>query len=325
MKFYLAATIKNKVAVEKMVSTLKASKHEITVDWTAGESVPLVQRNARQDEVRAVALRDLRGIQDADVFVLLTEPPDGRSMYVELGAAIALQKCRKRPQIFVVGKECNQSVFFFHPVVTRVNDLNEVLAMLESHCDTEQNHVQHENRLEEFRALRSEMISIISDRMWGQATYAALVGGSLALMGSEHRVEGLIFVMALTIPFLLHTIFREHSRIRMANYIRAKLEPQLSGMGWEDYLAAWRSDFGKTINCGWLKPGHRHRHIISLAGLYYLTASFALYSLFRTTNSFLLRIVGLTILGLLVYLYFYFTGIYTHGQKEYEKLVSKAE
>ena len=51
----------------------------------------------------------------------------GTGMYVELGAAIASYLERGKPEIFVIGPHNSRSMFYFHPAVQRVDNLEGVL------------------------------------------------------------------------------------------------------------------------------------------------------------------------------------------------------
>ena len=79
----------------------------------------------------AIAVRDLGGILEAEVFVLLAGVPDGRAKYAELGAAIMSAVQNGRPKIYIVGDSPVHSVFFFHPTVKRVNSIDDLLRDLE--------------------------------------------------------------------------------------------------------------------------------------------------------------------------------------------------
>ncbi|MBN1312648.1 MAG: hypothetical protein JXB30_14625 [Anaerolineae bacterium] len=101
------------------------------MDWTAFPGVPSSERNARPDEVTAIAVRDLNGIVEAEVFILLADVPEGRAKYAELGAAIMSAVQTGKPRVYVLGDEPTHSVFFFHPTVKRVTSLDDVLNDIE--------------------------------------------------------------------------------------------------------------------------------------------------------------------------------------------------
>jgi hypothetical protein len=235
MKIYVASSIKNKDKVKEVFYALKTKGHEATTDWTLTDDISEYERDLKRDYIRSIAKRDFEGIRECDVFVLLSEPSEGRSMYAELGIAIALQEVTGKPSVFVVGPDNNETVFYFHPALQRVGSFDEALERAIPIKAGETLPLSHEGRLEEYKALRSEMLEIIKSRIWGQATYAVLSAGLLALTATAHQAPTLIFIIALALPFLFHTIQREHARIRMGNYLRGVLEPRIPGMYWEEY------------------------------------------------------------------------------------------
>ena len=130
MKIYVASYVGEKELAQRLQRKLIALGHEITVDWTAFPGVPTSQRNLRPDEVSEIAVRDLKGVREADVFILLANVTDGRAKYAELGAALMSAEFTSKPKIYVVGKEGDHSVFFFHPAVTRVSDSDALLSTI---------------------------------------------------------------------------------------------------------------------------------------------------------------------------------------------------
>jgi hypothetical protein len=127
MKFYIAASFFKKDLVKDVFKLLKKSNHTVTVDWTKHSGVKLPLRDHKKKLVTKYATRDEKGVNDADVFVLLSEPSAGRAMYVELGIAISNYEQNRKPLVYVVGKRTNQSIFYYHPAVKRKNSMHEVL------------------------------------------------------------------------------------------------------------------------------------------------------------------------------------------------------
>lgn len=128
MRFYIAAFVGEMDRVRSIQQELRELGHEIAVDWTLYEGVAYKERDRRPEQVREIAVRDMQGVRDSDVFVLLAEPPDGRARYAELGAAIMSAIEKGRPRIYVLGEHTRYSVFFYHPTVKRVGSLSEILA-----------------------------------------------------------------------------------------------------------------------------------------------------------------------------------------------------
>ena len=69
----------------------------------------------------------MQGVKDCDVFILLSDPADGRAKYAELGAAIMSRLLQGKPKIYILGEETHHSIFFYHPTVERVTTLEEVV------------------------------------------------------------------------------------------------------------------------------------------------------------------------------------------------------
>ena len=132
MRFYIASYVGERQRTQEIQNRLRSLGHEITVDWTAFPGVASDERNTRPDDVTAIAVRDLNGILEAEVFILLAGVPDGRAKYAELGAAIMSAVQTGKPRIYVLGQDPVYSVFFFHPTVKRVTSLDDVLNDLEA-------------------------------------------------------------------------------------------------------------------------------------------------------------------------------------------------
>ena len=131
MRFYVASYVGERQRTQEVQNRLRSLGHEITVDWTAFPGVPSDERNARPDNVTAIAVRDLDGILKAEVVILLAGVPEGRAKYAELGAAIMSAVQTGKPRIYVLGEDPVHSVFFFHPTVKRMTSLGDVLNDIE--------------------------------------------------------------------------------------------------------------------------------------------------------------------------------------------------
>jgi hypothetical protein len=320
MKFYVASSVKNKEHVQSVFDRLIAAGHEVTANWTLTEDIPEDERDKSKEYVRSIAKRDFEGIRECDVFVLISDPPEGRSMYVELGVALSFREMTGRPIVYVVGPANNESVFYYHPFVKRIENWDKIIKESKTLPVIEVPSETHEGRLEEYRALRAEMLEIIKERVWGQATYAVLSAGTLALMSDSGREPALLFTMVLAFPFLFHTMQREHARIRMGNYLRIVLEPKLPGMYWEEYLGLWRGRFGRLERHGWLNQVDRIKHIFSFAGLYFLVTGFCWVYLYNITQGLAARASASVLLCLILVVYMRFVRLYDRGQSEYNEL-----
>ena len=128
MKFYVAGPWNNKEEVRAIQQTILDHGHEITVDWTLHPSTMPHETNAHEASRQAV--NDLKGIQDCEVFIIVTNEA-GRGMYVELGAALARAQIHQPVRVFAVGEHSNNSVFYFHPLVKRCPTIYDVFTELQ--------------------------------------------------------------------------------------------------------------------------------------------------------------------------------------------------
>lgn len=102
--------------------------HVITADWTQHLNVKPYDKHPR--EAGVYAAEDLTGTITSEVFIYLSSPEVGAGLSAELGAALASHEITGRPRIYVVGEYAATNTFHYHPTVTRVNSVEEVLADL---------------------------------------------------------------------------------------------------------------------------------------------------------------------------------------------------
>ncbi len=165
MKFYVASSVKNKEHVQSVFDRLIAAGHKVTANWTLTDDIPEHKRDKRKEYVRSIAKRDFEGIRECDVFVLISDPPEGRSMYVELGVALSFGEMTGRPIVYVVGPANNESVFYYHPLVKRIENWDKIIKESQTLRVIGTASKSDEGRLEEYRALRAEMLEIIKERV----------------------------------------------------------------------------------------------------------------------------------------------------------------
>ena len=131
VKFYISSLFSEKERVRELYKRLEGDGHEITVDWTQHKGVRLDEREEKRDMVQEYAVKDVDGVRDCDVFVILTEPLGGRTQYGELGVAIMSFLIYGKPLIYAVGEKTNQVTFYYHPSVRRRKSFDEVLTEIE--------------------------------------------------------------------------------------------------------------------------------------------------------------------------------------------------
>ena|SRR5437762_12072580 len=112
LKVYVAGKVEDKERVREIQTQLRQVGHTITLDWTT----------ASQDS-RQQALKDIRGVADADVFVgVFEEDYAYRGTLVEMGAALALGK-----PVYILGNATTvrRCIFMKHPNVRQGKDAFE--------------------------------------------------------------------------------------------------------------------------------------------------------------------------------------------------------
>ena len=129
MKFFIAGYIQDKETVKQIYGLIRQAGHEIVTDWTNDDPVTRDDPNFFQEKQKR-AVRDLEGVMECDVFVILAEPIDGRAKYSEFGIALMSNVEKGTPHLFVVGEDTTRSLFFFHPAVKHKKSIEEVLEEL---------------------------------------------------------------------------------------------------------------------------------------------------------------------------------------------------
>ena len=119
MKFFVSGKVGVEGDVRLVMEALRAAGHEITFDWTTIAHLRPYDDNASAS--RQAAVKECRGVQDADVLIVLSHER-GVGMYVELGIAIGSGV----PARVVTDVE-SRTVFFHHPLVKKVDSVDEIL------------------------------------------------------------------------------------------------------------------------------------------------------------------------------------------------------
>ena len=89
-------------------------------------SADLQAKLDNQDEARKRAVLDINGVVDADVYVIYTNnDKQGKGMYVELGAAIAIAEKTNSMRIFLLGNMTHMTIFYSHPLIEVVSGTDE--------------------------------------------------------------------------------------------------------------------------------------------------------------------------------------------------------
>jgi hypothetical protein len=136
MKIFVSGQITDLDNVRTVQRRLIDEGHEITHDWTRNETGDkmLAGDAAKLANIRETSRRaelDIQGVIDCDVYVVCTDNVKaGKGMYVELGAALALNVVTESPKIYALGALNHMSVFYFHRSVIRLSSVDELVATL---------------------------------------------------------------------------------------------------------------------------------------------------------------------------------------------------
>jgi hypothetical protein len=118
MRFYVSAKWEQKDLVQRIQQTLKRRKHTISEDWTKHRCVK--PYDADEDTSAFYARADVNGVITCDVLIHLSDG-GGKGKYGEFVGAIVANQLKKTPKdIYVIGRRANESQFYFHPAVERV-------------------------------------------------------------------------------------------------------------------------------------------------------------------------------------------------------------
>ncbi len=119
MKFFVSGKVGNDNIAKSLMKALKDAGHEITFDWTNIEHLRPYDKNGARS--REAAISECSGVKDADVLVIIAHEK-GVGMYVELGMALGVGI-----PVRVVTKDESRTMFFHHPLVKKVNSIEEVI------------------------------------------------------------------------------------------------------------------------------------------------------------------------------------------------------
>ncbi|MBI4094684.1 MAG: hypothetical protein HY435_00625 [Candidatus Liptonbacteria bacterium] len=124
---YIAARFGEKDNVREIYERFTEKGHRVVGDWTNHKPIKPYQEHG--ELAREYAIEDIEAAANCDVFILLSSEA-GTGMYIELGAAMAQKIAYGKPEIYVVGKHLNRSMFYFHPTVNRRQNIDEVIREL---------------------------------------------------------------------------------------------------------------------------------------------------------------------------------------------------
>ncbi len=125
MKFYIASKFEQKNQVKELFQKIIEAGHSVIYDWT--DHIQKKPYSQNQDIVRTYSTEEVQAVLECDVFVLLSAPEKGAGYSTELGVALGSNQLKNTPAIFILGPHLDLNSFFFHPVIKRVDTIEDVL------------------------------------------------------------------------------------------------------------------------------------------------------------------------------------------------------
>ncbi len=127
MKFYIAGKFEEVDIIHELFALVRRAEHEVAYDWTTHvKAKPYIEH---VDLIRSYAENELNAILDSDVFIYLTHER-GTTLHMEFGTALTKKKLGGEMLIFVVGEHNDRSPWYFNPLVTRVDTVEEAFLSL---------------------------------------------------------------------------------------------------------------------------------------------------------------------------------------------------
>ena len=134
MEVFVSGQINDVENIQSIQNRLVEAGHRITHDWTrneTGEGKMLggqAAKFANPEESARRATNDLQGVVDSDVYILCSDNEKvGKGMYVELGAALALNVANGSPRVYIIGEMNHSSIFYFHPSVILGKSIDDII------------------------------------------------------------------------------------------------------------------------------------------------------------------------------------------------------
>ncbi len=132
-RVYVAGKVgKGEEAVKSLIGHLEALGYTVTYDWTL---YPIQKPFEGNHDAALAAERMARGVMEADIVIVLCQKEGGVGYHIETGGAliaslvISYIQGERRRRIYLVGEGNDRSVFYFHPAVTRVGSIEDIIAL----------------------------------------------------------------------------------------------------------------------------------------------------------------------------------------------------
>lgn len=129
-KVYIAARFSESLLVKRLYARLEHMGFEIAGDWT--ENVSKKPYDQYPENTTKNVIKDVQGVQNCDIFIMLTHTEVGSGSSAELGSTVMSRLLRNKPEVYVVGEHMGNNFFYFHPCVKRRKKIEEVFTEIKS-------------------------------------------------------------------------------------------------------------------------------------------------------------------------------------------------
>ncbi len=128
MKIFVTGRFPDVKNIKRVIKILKKHNHEIIFDWTKKGNLKPYDKNFLKS--KNFSKKAIEAIGNSDVFIFVAHPEIAGGSSVELGAAINSFINIGKPKIYLIGKFNTKVIFYFHPAVTKLDSIEEVLSKL---------------------------------------------------------------------------------------------------------------------------------------------------------------------------------------------------
>ena len=129
-RVYVAASFEQRDEVQKLYKILEEQGHTITADWTTHKEIASLPTQQEQEELsRQYVVEDTNGVASAQVFILILGERKSTGAHIELGIALGSENVH---QILLVTPKLDTQIFYRHPKIKQVKDINEAILAVEA-------------------------------------------------------------------------------------------------------------------------------------------------------------------------------------------------
>jgi len=128
MRLYVASRFVNIEKVKEIHGMAISKGWELAFDWTRFPKIDVAKKIATSS---ARSSTEIISIMNSHVFILVN-CEGGCGMYVEMGAAIASCLKTGRPLVYVTGDQLDRSIFFYHPSVKVMPNVEDIFEDVEN-------------------------------------------------------------------------------------------------------------------------------------------------------------------------------------------------